>query len=71
MSASRASISYLGCFEADVTALGITIPVRLILVIKEVGKEAAAVNPPCILGMNVLREYWSWLFRESSQGLPQ
>ena len=54
LSANGSDIPYIGCFEADVTALGTNIPARLILVIKEDNTALTTASPPCILGMNIL-----------------
>ena len=68
LSANGSDIPYIGCFEADVTALGTNIPARLILVIKEDNTALTTASPPCILGMNVLGECWSLLVRDCGQG---
>ncbi|XP_038062329.1 uncharacterized protein LOC119732798 [Patiria miniata] len=71
-SANGSSIPYVGCFETDVMALGVYIPTRLILVIREVRGRASTHNtPPCILGMNVLAECWSRLVADHGQDYLQ
>ena len=71
-SADGSSIPYLGCFETDVTALGMHIPGRLVLVIKASSDSRTTPNaPPCILGMNVLAECWGRLVASSGQDYLQ
>ena len=70
LSADGSSIKYVGCFETDVIAMGVTIPSRIILVIKEA--PGGPTNPtPCILGMNVLSECWEELTATKGTGFLQ
>ena len=68
IAANGTSIPYVGCFETDVTVLGIPIPARLVLVTRNTKKDAMSAVVPGIVGMNILKDCWTDLNARGGQG---